>query len=71
LAPANGVGMSIRQAHNVAVTYCHAGCPVIILTDDNNVAFAEVHIPLGQIETFVALLREAAANGEAILRPPA
>ena len=61
--------MSVYQAHGIAVTHCKAGCPVIILCDENNVAVSLVHVHPDEIEPLVALLREALADGEAARRP--
>lgn len=61
--------MSIQMARGIAVEACRNGCPVVTLTDADHAAFAVVHISPDALEQFIKLLREAAAEGEALQRP--
>lgn len=59
-----------EAAHFLTVTgCCPHGCPVLVLSDQNGQPFAEAHIPREHIESLIADLRRAAADGEALERP--
>lgn len=53
------------------IAVCPDGCPVIVLSDENDIPIIQAHIQPGMLETLIADLRRAAAEGAALQRPPA
>lgn len=59
----------MKQAYGISVHACRVGCPVILFTDENDMAFASVHLSADAVEMIVKLLREVVAESEALRRP--
>lgn len=59
-----------RIAHYTTVAVCPNGCPVLVLSDENHEDIVEAHISPELLETLIADLRLALAEGAVMQRPP-
>lgn len=57
-------------AHATRIRICPNGCPVIEMVDEDFMPIAEAHINREGLEDLIADLRRAAAEGDAMRRPP-